>query len=81
MFNVSKKNAEVVFNSRSVHCPPPHTAAQAWGLTGRPGMLQELGEAEGAAVLPFIWLQMKITLKVLWETDGMSKIFSQFVVI
>jgi len=55
----------VVFNSRSVHCLPPHTVARALDLTGQQGVSWELEEAEGAAVLPFIWLQMKIIPKVL----------------
>lgn len=41
----------------------------------RQGVLQGLREAEGAAVLPFIWLQMKIVLKVLRESDGLSNFF------
>lgn len=36
---------------------------QALDVTGQQGVSQELGEAEGTAVLPFICLQMKIALK------------------
>lgn len=40
-------------------------AAQALDLTEQHRVWQELGEAEGAAVLTFIWMQMKIVLEVL----------------